>query len=662
MKCTVDDKTWDNWKYPVMGFGGGLFFIGSTLVLYNIMTRPPPPIPTNIVLCESSACSVFGRLLRSSVNNSLDACQDFYQFVCDGWDSTHALSVMAEHRTKFLATLAKRAREAKIPTKKQSLLQKAAAFFQICEAIALRRRDEMSAFRTLLKRGALSWPEQGAKMLLPSWAYATKFMGVSPLLVLRRSNVTSKSATISIHPSPLVEAWANARKEMNAREGYLAVLSRASELIFGKVSETKTLQFFKTIDDQVIDSLAHLYRARPYVLLSDGQFRNMSAAIQYPAWRQLFSDVLDISKESSIALMIRKPEFFRNFVFLTGKLGESSMVLYVTWSVIYNAGRYFSADLADLFLGAKTDTTASTDVRCLVLVEHLLGLAISASFAHQALTWEIREDIRRLTKSIDHLLESYLANFTGNTSRYADFHKFKSRTKLYGDLGDFRNVSDILVFAKSFPDLSGSFAEDYVNALSLKRKVELESGACHSPRLSKKNYYRFFDRDCKEVVVSPLASTPPVYDEQTTAGLRYGTMGSLISLALFEEFYDSIDEYPDDQRESLRYARDCMGRTIFKVDTVSNVEEAFLLHAAHKFLWGAFRSEVLQMDRRLYGFDNFTEQQVFFISLCFIRCSGRGRHRESICNAPLKNSPYFSSVFSCPTGSPMNLGIRCKIF
>jgi len=41
--------------------------------------------------CESGACKNFGQYLLSSMNQTIDPCDDFYQFACGGWISSHQI-------------------------------------------------------------------------------------------------------------------------------------------------------------------------------------------------------------------------------------------------------------------------------------------------------------------------------------------------------------------------------------------------------------------------------------------------------------------------------------------------------------------------------------------------------------------------------------------
>jgi hypothetical protein len=44
-------------------------------------------IPSDI--CNTNACQTAGKLIKDSMNISVDPCDDFYAFACDGWMATH---------------------------------------------------------------------------------------------------------------------------------------------------------------------------------------------------------------------------------------------------------------------------------------------------------------------------------------------------------------------------------------------------------------------------------------------------------------------------------------------------------------------------------------------------------------------------------------------
>jgi hypothetical protein len=46
-------------------------------------------VPSDI--CTTNACQTAGKIIRDSINSSVDPCDDFYAFACGGWRATHTI-------------------------------------------------------------------------------------------------------------------------------------------------------------------------------------------------------------------------------------------------------------------------------------------------------------------------------------------------------------------------------------------------------------------------------------------------------------------------------------------------------------------------------------------------------------------------------------------
>ncbi|KAL3242420.1 hypothetical protein MRX96_021221 [Rhipicephalus microplus] len=584
---------------------------------------PYPMIPTKFYsICETGGCAEFSRLIRSSLNTALDPCENFYRFVCSNWDSQHNVSMRQIHLDDYVASLATMARGVSPPTEgtRQNLRQKVALLYQSCEAVAHRHRDDTGQFRDLLAQGGLTWPQTGFT-LGGEWKAVDRY--------------DDKLRHVCRHFSDL-------RSTCEA-----------------------DVKAFMGADNQLSNALIVLFRDDDGPLLNRSQFENAMSARPFDAWVRVFSELLNITLEKigapTTRFRLKDPAFFRALNSALAKLNEESFVVYLTWLAILHLGPLFSAELSDAIYGSTSSSLVGrvVEARCLVFMEKLLGQAMPAAFVQLNVGDEAQEDIRRITKNIDYPLNISLTKFSSNgTERAHDFSKFTTRPHLFGDIHPFLSVAELEQAAEDvLPEMGDSVLTNYRRTMAFRRSLVVSG--CYAPKLGHLNYYRFYDRACRMVVVSPIAATLPIYDEQTISGLRYGAIGSLVSEALFESFYDTRYELSPVHREKLNSARACIERLIFKVDTVENMEEAFLLFGGSAALWSAYRSEVYLQDRRLPGLEEYSEDMLFFISFCFIQCGGSVVPRDTICNIPLKSFSYFAEAFTCPLGSAMNLGNRC---
>ncbi|KAH8038489.1 hypothetical protein HPB51_001662 [Rhipicephalus microplus] len=63
-------------------------------------------------------------------------------------------------------------------------------------------------------------------------------------------------------------------------------------------------------------------------------------------------------------------------------------------------------------------------------------------------------------------------------------------------------------------------------------------------------------------------------------------------------------------------------------------------------------------DVRLLGFQDFSDEQTYFIAGCYLRCGSA----EESCAMPFRHNRWFSAAFGCPPNTPMNPEERCAFW
>lgn len=86
-------------------------------------------------VCHSEQCRRYALRLSESLNTSLDPCVGFTRFVCDGWHRRQRLSVRQEAFLAELPRVSRMLRSMHVQSRRQSPLQRAAAFYRSCEAL-----------------------------------------------------------------------------------------------------------------------------------------------------------------------------------------------------------------------------------------------------------------------------------------------------------------------------------------------------------------------------------------------------------------------------------------------------------------------------------------------------------------------------------------------
>ncbi|KAH9381120.1 hypothetical protein HPB48_010792 [Haemaphysalis longicornis] len=115
--------------------------------------------PANTV-CRTSSCLRYSYELRQSLNESLDPCESFTSFVCDGWRRANSLSVLQAAFQRHLDTMAYLASTFPVTPRGQNVTQRAAVFYRSCDAVARGERDELPAVKEALLEANVLWPKR----------------------------------------------------------------------------------------------------------------------------------------------------------------------------------------------------------------------------------------------------------------------------------------------------------------------------------------------------------------------------------------------------------------------------------------------------------------------------------------------------------------------
>ncbi|KAH7935386.1 hypothetical protein HPB52_006885 [Rhipicephalus sanguineus] len=174
----------------------------------------------------------------------------------------------------------------------------------------------------------------------------------------------------------------------------------------------------------------------------------------------------------------------------------------------------------------------------------------------------------------------------------------------------------------------------------------------------------FFEPVLKEVAVSTAAVQPPLFYGAGTEAMRYGGLGfayadrlvrSMNARTLLHMAALSVTPMAD-LKDRLLEGMLCSDR--------NEKLKAFPYLPALALAYAAYNKTVNgTSEPRLKGLEQYTAQQVFFMTACLTLCEEdhAGNRHSPDCNAAARNFAPFAEAFHCPLGSPMNRRDKCSM-
>uniref|UniRef100_A0A224X8D3 Putative Neprilysin 1 n=1 Tax=Megacormus gertschi TaxID=1843536 RepID=A0A224X8D3_9SCOR len=178
-----------------------ILIVALIIVLIVIAIRQNAPVETNTELpsnvtneeCSSDVCSAAADNLKASINDSINPCEDFYSYVCSGWQRDNPIPANMDSYTTF-GVLEERIRNelkdmlANTTFEKSDVRRKMKEFYNSCINNETRESVGVAPLKAILDKLG-GWPLLGKNLTgsyswLESLAYAVRNLSVSPIIVV----------------------------------------------------------------------------------------------------------------------------------------------------------------------------------------------------------------------------------------------------------------------------------------------------------------------------------------------------------------------------------------------------------------------------------------------------------------------------------------------
>lgn len=610
-------------------------------------------------LCETTSCRQYGRMLGRSLDRAVSPCGNLYTHVCTGWNRQNKESVLSQRQINHVMTLF---RTTRVPKDNQSPIEMASAFFQSCEAVLNGTQDEISVVKSVLKDALIDWPTPSSQPdVLKSITRLHAILNVSILLVVQKK-VRENSTVVQIWPGDVIIAALKERIQkaltvFTYREYYL----QFSDL-FGSPGATDLQRFenFTRVEDSVFHYLGQPQSVHPVELTLETLLR-ITGARHLKRWEEVFATEMNVDIHEDLAsLQVGSVDYLRSFYRLLEEHSERDVHLYVGWTAVQLMAPYASKELAIIsYFGDVMAAKKSRPGLCLRHTEAFFGWTVTYHYATHRLDVTESFGVRNIIDRVR------LALSTGiNRSHWLKPFAENFQPKL--DVAHFagEETDNIEVLFSNMGDLKSGFLSNWLHIVKhfSSRNISLPyAGTGSMPRLVVHESLVPFKISDHTLFVPPYLFSLPLYDADVTDAVNYGSFGSLVAVSVFDVLANMLNANKQTQKQFQE-------RTKCYLEFVGSEGVARLKLSravtALTFLWDAFKPEgETRRDVRIPGLHDYTEEQTFFLALCYVLCSRYGsREAETTCNEPLQRNLMFANAFACPWEKGLRARSACSFF
>lgn len=655
------------------------------------------------------------RLDRSTLNPSVDACSDFYEYVCGGWIGSNPIragrsearwsSDLAEERDREALTelLAGRDR-ARDPE-----LARVRTFFGACMADGADVENAgWATLRAWLARlDAVDSRERVMAVLRDLHA-----AGISVLFQYSgepdRNDRTQFRAEIHQSalslPAPFYSEAAPGGPQRWDR--YRAHVARMFELagVTPERAKRDAEVVFRLEASLASVALSFPDRFDPQVSEHVMSFEALAKLAPHFDWRPFF-DMVKYTGERP--LNVTSTRYIEQVEKLLVETSVEDWRAYLRWQLLNAMGPALPGTLAEQYLqftAATTGTRRSRFDECQLATVKAMGVELSRQYSLRLVGKNTREQARSV---VEHVREAtgdaaLQVPWLSEDARRRTKQKLDSLSAKVGFPDEWPTVSTFSLRANAYLDnalAARAFEQQraWLRVSSARRRDSWEitvypnaAPGMAAARLVIAN--GFPDTFTNSIVLTAGYLRPPLFDSKAPVEVQYGTFGTMVAHELVHVLenhqYDHVGEANDVWTPADTTAHDARMGCVrdqgnqFRVIDDSHLDGTYTADENVADISGvphSYAALARELGDRIHerGRDGLTRAQRFFVSYAQSWCAaerpeytrqmlGRESHAPTRfrANAPLSNMPEFAAAFSCKSDAPMvkSGAARCAVW
>ncbi|KAH7956248.1 hypothetical protein HPB52_007660 [Rhipicephalus sanguineus] len=632
---------------PMLVVGACLVAV-LTVVIIVVVLMSGSPIPPPSV-CWTHECQEYGKLLRSSIDDSVPPCHNFTRFVCGGWQREHRLSVREELYERAIERMTRLVRTIEVPKTDQNSVQLAAAIYRSCDYVLQGERDELAAVKKYLLDAGIAWPRRSRNGdVVHTLLFSSLRLGWHVILRVEPRWSEKGATTFLVDPGGAFHLVRRAR-DANDFEQYFKRLTETFGGAGGN-NDIVSLEDVVEAEGSFRDTLSAAYYDRTeYQVFPERTFLGLGES----RWIDVLKK-LNFSVGKRFQVLTTARRFVYGFFNLWDNYGEEEAYGYTSWCTVQVAALYANRQLVLNYHGGSVRRAqAYYGAFCVTAAFTFSRYALFGGYNIEVLRGKTRSVAEDVTRSVG---DSFLR-------RLSRWQHFKSNVEVvtnWSSLSRAFRGFEAAHDATRGPtglDMTDSFVENW--RLSTLVPSSLDDWVLVDVIDSLEMFALYVVGHRRDFQLLPAALSFPFFDLGLTAPVNYGGLGAHVAWALGLLL---LTAYGADQslKATVEQLKNCIAGKSKTTDadavTSIAVTAGALLEALDSNSDTASRLPIPQLE-------SFSATQLFFVSLCFAHCEGSDSAVQwaDICDQALRHVRSFAHAFGCAPASSMNPEQLCDV-
>uniref|UniRef100_A0A915PHV0 Uncharacterized protein n=1 Tax=Setaria digitata TaxID=48799 RepID=A0A915PHV0_9BILA len=666
----------------------------------------------NLEVGTSPGYAKAAHYLLSSMNQTIDPCNDFFEYACGHWISEHPIpddlgsyEVITSVREKVSQKM-KELYESKEATGSKAM-DAVKTIYQTCMDTKRRRslqgREIIKAIEVFLG----NWP------ILYGKKWSEKKFDLTEMMI-RITQTRSIAVLMSIFVSP--DKMNVSTRLIHIDQGSLGLGFSAKDYYLNERKYAVQLKAYKkyiTDKAMLISRDLGISKERSEVEKEVDDIIRFEKKLAQMDWNKYFRAVVPSDLhwylEKNPVINIVQVEFLRKLDELLKVTPKKTLANYMIW--LYITAWNFQLDeryddIHQDFLRAMIGKQVKSPrwKVCSHVATNQMSYASGAlyvkSFFNEADKQVALEMVNHLKDAFEEMLEEY--DWMKKSTREIALKKTTEMLSLIGYPEFIRNTSDLDNYYKLIHiDVNDTFAQTVTKTSrwslehSYRKLVKpVERTEFDAPASSVNAFYS----SLKNAVVFPAAILqPPFFDRTFPRAVNFGGIGSIIGHEITHGFDDRgsqfdyqgnlRDWWDRETKENFNRKKNCFVEKYnnyvvpgidLHINGLRTLGENIADNGGLKEAFRAYRNYIKKIgyeEKRLPGLEHLDMNQIFFLSSARMWC-GHSRPAALIRqvltdqHAPLRfrvngvviNYPDFAKTFKCPPNSPMNPINKCSLW